>query len=501
MSTPIYIRCPWIEEHSSDSGPTETAYFPADAEFEQPHFKCLHASHAGKTDADFLSAIGYSQEGFEDISEAEVVGALTDGVPSAGEVAHPLALPPFDRQPKTGKIKPHLNNLLLFLDWLCQQGEGIRFDVFQDEIRLMTPQGERAFTDADYTRLQAKAESGVSGFAPLNMELLRRAVHLVAQNRCFDSAQEWIARLPAWDGTPRVDTFCRTYLGALESRYATAVARYLWTAMPGRILRPGSQADMAVILVSPQGTGKSSAVRAMAPQRDYYIDLSLSDRDADLARLTRGKTLVELSELRGLHTKEMESIKSFVTRLDSEWVPKYFEMRTVYQRRFIMIGTTNNDEFLGDSTGERRWLPIYVGKQDLEALQRDHAQLWAEGVQLYRTEGILWRDAQTLGAAEHAQFSIQDVWVDLLADWLEREEFGKKPSTCSFLHMTDILRNGLGLDQKDGGRANQLRAGDAMRKLGYKRETKWIAGRAQKVWMKILPSSYLLKNEEVMEFF
>lgn len=489
----IPIRCPWMAEHSSDSGPSETVYFPAGTgSFECGHFRCLHASHEGKTDSDFLQAIGYTAEGFETIDEPNIVELFATAEDFMGPDPrlpavvhpHPLDLPAFDRQPKTSKIKPHINNLLLFVNWLCEQGEGVRFDVFRDEILLMTPQGERAFTDADYTRLQVHAEHGQTGFAPLNMELIRRVVHMVAQNACFDSAQAWVSRLPEWDGVARVDTFCHHYLGAALTDYSVAVGRYLWSAMPGRILQPGVQADMAVILVSAQGTGKSSSVRAIAPMQDYYIDLSLSDRDADLARLTRGKSLVELSELRGLHTKEMDSIKSFVTRLDSEWIPKYFEMRTIYHRRFIMIGTTNNDEFLGDATGERRWLPLRVGVQDVIGIKRDHAQLWAEGRVLFLQHGILWKAAQMLGVHEHAEFSMHDVLVDQIGRWLETEEFGEKPSSRGFLQLVDIMKEALHLDSRECTRPNQLRTTDAMQRLGYVTTQKWLDGRNQRVWVK-----------------
>jgi virulence-associated protein E len=490
----IPIRCPWITEHSCDSGPTETVYFPAGTgSFEVGHFKCLHASHAGKTDADFLEAIGWTRDGFENISgpedgagpetfatEDDFIGDPT--APTQIVVPHPLALPPFERTPKTGKIKPIINNLSLFMSWLAEQGEGVRFDVFCDEIILDTPAGSRSFTDADYTRLQRKAEIGANGFAPISHDLLRRAVHASAQDRCFDSAADWMRALPPWDGVSRVNRFCHTHLGASLTNYSIAVSRYLWTAMAGRILAPGSQADMAIILVSPQGTGKSSSVRAMAPRKDYYIDLSLSDRDADLARLTRGKTIVELSELRGLHTKEMESIKSFVTRLDSEWVPKYFEMRTVYRRRFVMIGTTNSDEFLGDVTGERRWLPLRVGTQAIELIKADHTQLWAEAKSLFEEFGIIWQDAQRLGAKEHAEFSTHDVLIDQIAEWLETEQFGRKPSTCKFLHLLQVMKDGLNYDARELTRPNQMRVADALTRLGFVRVTKWVDGRSQKVW-------------------
>ncbi|API59623.1 hypothetical protein BSL82_10090 [Tardibacter chloracetimidivorans] len=77
----LFIQCPWKDGHSMDSGETETAYFPAGGKgYQQGHYKCLHASCHGRTDADFDNALGYWQ------SEIEVLGPPVgeDGKESTG---------------------------------------------------------------------------------------------------------------------------------------------------------------------------------------------------------------------------------------------------------------------------------------------------------------------------------------------------------------------------------------------------------------------------------
>lgn len=55
----LYVACPWRAGHSSDSGITEAAYFPAGTGgFSRGHYRCLHASCAARTDDDFLEAVG-----------------------------------------------------------------------------------------------------------------------------------------------------------------------------------------------------------------------------------------------------------------------------------------------------------------------------------------------------------------------------------------------------------------------------------------------------------
>lgn len=481
----LYLDCPWKSRHSTDSDMTQTAYFPAGTGgYAMGHFDCRHAGCQSNADADFLDAIGYTLDGFAPLtSTAYQYEDPDDLVGHFPQAPSPIEGPAYVRDSKTGKIKPLLNNFLLWLRDLPRRGDTIRFDVFRDELTWHpVTHPARPFTDADYTRLRSRAEA--EGFMPLHPTMIRDAVRLVAQESCYDSAQDWLAGLPAWDGIDRLSSFCVTYLGAAPSPYATAVARYLWTAMAGRIRVPGAQTDMCVILVSGQGTGKSTSVRTIAPCPDYYAEVSLSDNDADRARLTRGKTLIELAELRGLHTKDMESIKAFVTRRDDEWVPKYFEMRTTYRRRFVMIGTTNDEEMLADSTGARRWLPIRVGIQDIAALKRDHLQLWAQAKDLEAREGIAWHQAHTLAQDEHANFMVSDAWEDVIRDWLRRPGLsGVAPQDEPFVRVADIMTECLKLDMGRTRKIEQMRISDCLKGLGYVRTQHWQNKTSTKVWI------------------
>lgn len=501
----VHVTCPWEASHTTGTDQTATTYFPAGTgNSAEPGFRCLHGHCQDKHVGHFFEAIGWTDasalEGFEalemGITERDALAAfgaeedLIGRDPRLPEPVSPIAMPRFERDTKSGKIKPLLNNLLLWLRWRgATSPEQIRFDVFKDRLMVCTPTVRRALTDTDYTRLQAEAEYGDCGFSPLKFDLVRRAIHKQAEEDWVDSIQEWVDTLPEWDGVHRVDTFVERYLGAAPSPYARAVSRYQWSAMMGRILDPGAQTDMVLILVSEQGTGKSSAVRAMAPSLNEYIEISLSDNEENLCRLTKGKVLIELAELRGLKTKEMETIKAFVTRREGEYAKKYVENPTMYKRRFLMIGTTNDEEILSDATGSRRWLPIRVGVQDVAAIKRDHAQLWAEAKALYRKEGICWSEAQSLASEEHTHFEMYDSVAEDIARWLRTPDLsGRPPSTREFLQVSDIMRevyHAEGVLQK---RTDQMRIADALKKLHYARTTRRVNGHPMKVWVGALPT-------------
>lgn len=68
----INIACPWKADHTTDNGDTETTYFPAGGRgYHQGHFKCLHAHCTDRSDDDFLNAMHYYLDQFEDVSTPE----------------------------------------------------------------------------------------------------------------------------------------------------------------------------------------------------------------------------------------------------------------------------------------------------------------------------------------------------------------------------------------------------------------------------------------------
>lgn len=68
----VYVECPWRHEHTCDSGPSETAWFPAGSNgYERGNFRCLHAHCAGRGASDFEQAIGYIAEDFTDLTAGD----------------------------------------------------------------------------------------------------------------------------------------------------------------------------------------------------------------------------------------------------------------------------------------------------------------------------------------------------------------------------------------------------------------------------------------------
>jgi predicted P-loop ATPase len=264
-----------------------------------------------------------------------------------------------------------------------------------------------------------------------------------------------------------------------ESPYEAAVSMYFATAMAGRLLQGGVQADMVPVLIGGQGVGKTRSVMALAPLDSSYTEIDLGNtRDADMSRLLRGKLICELGELKGLWKKDPEWIKSWITKSSEEWVEKYEVYSTIMPRRCVFIGTSNETQFLVDSTGNRRWLPLSVTNPcDPEAITRDREQIWAEAIHYFKLIGVAWKAAQELAQDVHKDHMIvDDLMVEKIDEFLSAPlNTGKSGFTindvCSFLGL------GANVPKKD-----QHRIGAALRHHGYEKVRKRESGKLIYVW-------------------
>lgn len=152
-------------------------------------------------------------------------------------------------------------------------------------------------------------------------------------------------------------------------------------------------------------------------------------------------------------------------------------------RRVVLVGTTNNDQYLRDTTGNRRILPIKVGSIDLEAIRRDRDQLfaeaavWDEARQTQREpftdqDGNVWaRDPvlppQLWGEAGEQQAirMEDDPWLDVLGNY--RGFAGVSADGPVERVATDALFGRLGFDGRSMTPALNRRLRSVMEALGW----------------------------------
>lgn len=381
--------------------------------------------------------------------------------------------PKYERN-EEGFIMTTTGNILLALGCESEVRLQLAYDNFTDDLKYSTDGSNwLLFGDQHYVGLQERLEK--LGIYNVSTQKLRECVYSVAIANAIDTAQVWLDGLE-WDGVPRIERFFVDYFGADESAYVLEVGKYIWSALAGRVLVPGVQADMVPVLVGKQGVRKSTGIVAMAPAREFFSEFIFGDNETESARKMRGCLVGELAELRGLRSKEKEHIKAWLTRTHEEVRKLYKEFTTTFPRRHMFIGSTNDEKFLDeDPSGQRRWLPIRVGEGRVERICEDRDQLWAEGAALFAENGGIWfAGAELLAREIHAEFIEADAWEGLIMEWIDgMDGSGMLPE---YLTTEDICEKALDIPKSARHSGTNRRVGTVLRKHGWVHEVRRVSG-------------------------
>lgn len=216
------------------------------------------------------------------------------------------------------------------------------------------------------------------------------AVKELANSRLFNPIQQYLESLPDWDGVPRVETLFVDYFGADDNPYTRDVARKWVLAAIKRVYQPGCKYDYVPVLSGPQGIGKSTFFKKLGVL--WFSDsLTFSDMSdvKKAAEKIQGTWINELSELNGIRKQDIGTVKNFISSSKDIFRAAYAATAQEYPRRCVMIGTTNDDNFLFDDTGNRRFQPIKVtgdfkpGCDPTKISDKTVQQIWAEALDLY----------------------------------------------------------------------------------------------------------------------
>lgn len=261
------------------------------------------------------------------------------------------------------------------------------------------------------------------------------------------------------------DSVGTVFLGNPQPLATLAMQRMMIGAV-ARAYQPGESMSWLPILVGAQGVGKSMFSRNLVPKGLFSeITTPLETLMKEQYRL-HVAWLLELPEIDNyFNSRNIENFKNLVTsRVDEVRYP-YAALPSKLPRRFVMIGTTNRNQFLVDSTGNRRFVPLEIGAGfqipwKLLAEQRD--SLWAAAVQAYRN-GVSYEfnSGEIAAISEYIQeFGDPDPWFEKIASYVSiRKE----------VSAADILTQALELDPRNQGRREARRVADVLQSLGWRR--------------------------------
>jgi hypothetical protein len=321
---------------------------------------------------------------------------------SEGEPEEPMEWDGMTRKRVPRSTGTNTRRALRALDIDC------RYDRFHDKLLVNRESG-----NLDHTALMLRIKVlKAFKFEPTTKHTVDALIQLCIENE-FDPVADYLNGL-TWDGTPRLDRWLPTYLGAEDNELNREFGRISLIAGVRRVRHPGVKFDPIIVLEGPMGTEKSKAIETLAGIENFSDQTILGARDREQQELLAGVWLFEIAELSNIRKTEVEHIKAFASRTHDRARPAYGRTRVDQPRRCILFATTNDDKYL--KMADRRFWPVRTTTIDIGALKRDRDQLWAEAA-LRESEGasiVLNRKLWDAAKVEQEAREDEDPWDAVL---------------------------------------------------------------------------------------
>lgn len=306
------------------------------------------------------------------------------------------------RNEKTGAVKPTFKNT----DLILQHDENlqglIRRNIFDDNLEVLRipfwrheHNNSPYFSDTDSAELIKYLELDYG--LRLSQERLATMLRTEAEKNAFHPVKNFIEAVE-WDGVERIETLFIDYLGADDTHYTRQVTRKWLIAAVARIYEPGCKFDNMIVLHGTQGIGKSTLARKLGGR--WFNESIQHFRSNEAVLAIQGSWIAEIAELSAMSKSSIEEIKAFLSTTVDKIRKPYDRYTSTLQRSTVFVGTTNDDEFLKDQTGNRRFWPVGTSKDKVtrnvftELTSTEIAQVWAEAKRAYDNGEALLLDEE-----------------------------------------------------------------------------------------------------------
>lgn len=317
---------------------------------------------------------------------------------------------------------------------------------------------------------------------------LEEAVRIVAYRRRYHPVRAWLSTLK-WDGVKRLSTWLRRACLVEEEwdnsdplqKYLARVGTWYLQGMCARVMNPGVKFDYMLILEGRQGLRKSTLLNTLAGE--WFADTGLVLGDKDSYQQLQGRWLYEIGELDAFNKTDITKIKQFIASVSDYFRASFDRRAREYPRQLVFGGTTNEDHYLIDPTGNRRFWPVRVTRLiDIDWVRDNREQLLAEAMARNAAGGRMYPTPEEERELFEPQQSLRQVENAIETSVYRYLYEGMDGQTVQSVTLVGLLGNiGIGIEKLGPGRYHEKQAASALRRLGWTEKKSSLPGRPM-VW-------------------
>ena len=296
-------------------------------------------------------------------------------------------------------------------------------DFFQGKIWLDSFRGKvyhslngapQLWTDAQTRSVTAWIQQKMN-IPKMHQHLVDQAYQHAAECNARNSLTDWLDSLE-WDGVERLDTWLSDCLGAARNEHNDAVARNWPISMVARAYQPGCQVDTMPVLEGLMGRGKSSFLKVLADP--WFAAIPIAFGEKDFFQAIQGRWLIEVPDMSGFSRREHSQILATITTREDVYRKSHGRVTEEHPRVTVFAATSENNQYLQETRGSRRYWPLVCGDINLNSLSQQRERIFAEAVIRYRA-GATWWEMPDSTRAEQAERASQDIWTDKVLNFME----------------------------------------------------------------------------------
>ena len=324
---------------------------------------------------------------------------------------------------------------------------GVRFNELRGQAELHSNANGKlkiqSWTDAHEAESMRYIEEN---YGLYSKERHTAALRMLFAERTYNPLRDIVDSVK-WDGEER----CKHYLTKLgkcaNTPYVREVSRLIFAGGIHRLYEPGRKFEDVPILIGVQGCGKSTLIRYLAVNDDYFGELKVMEGQQAIEDL-QGKWVMEIPEMSAFtKAKDQEAIKAFVSRQRDSYRKPYDRNVSELPRRCFFVATSNDRNPLVDKTGNRRWYPVdcpgdraygYELFRREDEIREYILQCWAEAKAKMETPEMAPFASSTLLEAytEAQENAMQDDWrVGAIRDFLDKKKAGELTCVREVCHL------------------------------------------------------------------